>query len=69
MPIGQIIEDAAPSRPDILPSKGAMSGFIAPLCPSPRLLHFVFLLVVQFDRYRKSVTLSAKKACAGHEQD
>ena len=38
-------------------------------CPSPWLLHFDRLLVYQFDRYRRMVTLKAGTTRAGREQE
>ncbi len=38
-------------------------------CPSPWLLHFDRLLVYQFDRYRRMVTLKAGATRAGREQE
>jgi DNA-binding GntR family transcriptional regulator len=38
-------------------------------CPSPWLLHFDWLLVCQFDRYRRLVSLSAGGTRAGRQQE
>jgi GntR family transcriptional regulator, carbon starvation induced regulator len=38
-------------------------------CPSPWLLHFDWLLVCQFDRYRRLVTLNAGATRSGRQQE
>jgi GntR family transcriptional regulator, carbon starvation induced regulator len=38
-------------------------------CPSPWLLHFDWLLVCQFDRYRRLVSLNASVTKSGRQQE